>query len=188
MTIEDRLREFAPSVQPPTISGGDVLYAVHEFAVGPMLIAVRPDGLLIASRYIADGENALLERLARTVSPRVVRSARATDPVRRQLDDYLAGRRRRFEVDVDTVLATPFQRAVLTRLAADVGYGSRTSYAGLAAAIGHPRAARAVGAALGANPLCVVLPCHRVVAADGSLTGYAGGLAAKRLLLALESS
>jgi len=78
--------------------------------------------------------------------------------------------------------------AVQARLASSVGYGERISYGALAAAIGRPSASRAVGAALGANPLCVVLPCHRVVAASGAMTGYAGGLDAKRLLLDLEAT
>jgi methylated-DNA-[protein]-cysteine S-methyltransferase len=90
-------------------------------------------------------------------------------------------------VRVDPVLASPFQQQVLQRLAADVGYGQRVSYGHLAGAVGRPAAARAVGTALGANPLCVLLPCHRVVAASGALAGYAGGLAAKRLLLDLET-
>ena len=75
---------------------------------------------------------------------------------------------------------------MLTRLAGEVGYGDTTTYGALAAALGRPSAASAVGAALGANPLCVVLPCHRVVAGTGALTGYAGGLAAKGFLLDLE--
>jgi methylated-DNA-[protein]-cysteine S-methyltransferase len=143
---------------------------------------------LLASSFVPDAgaEEIVLDRLARTVSPRVLRSAPDLDPVRRELDEYLAGRRTRFDVPVEHALSTPFQREVLTRLSADVGYGRTTSYGALATSIGHPKAARAVGAALGANPLCVVLPCHRVVAASGNLTGYAGGLAVKRRLLALE--
>jgi methylated-DNA-[protein]-cysteine S-methyltransferase len=74
------------------------------------------------------------------------------------------------------------------RLAATVSYGRTTTYGTLATALGRPTAARAVGAVLGANPLCVVLPCHRVIAASGALSGYAGGLEAKRRLLALEAS
>jgi methylated-DNA-[protein]-cysteine S-methyltransferase len=88
---------------------------------------------------------------------------------------------------VDLALATPFQREVLTALANGVGYGRTASYGDLARAIGRPAASRAVGGALNHNPLCVVVPCHRVVAASGALTGYAGGLAAKRLLLQLEA-
>jgi methylated-DNA-[protein]-cysteine S-methyltransferase len=89
-------------------------------------------------------------------------------------------------VTTDLSLATPFQRVVLPRLAATVGYGERATYGQLAARVQRPTAARAVGAALGANPLCVILPCHRVVASSGALTGYAGGLAAKAYLLELE--
>src|SRR5512139_2903378 len=83
---------------------------------------------------------------------------------------------------------SPLQREVLTGLAARVGYGERTTYAVLAAAVEHPGAARAVGTALGANPLCIVLPCHRVLPASGGVGGYAGGPAAKEHLLALEAA
>ena len=76
---------------------------------------------------------------------------------------------------------------MLPQLAATAGYGDRATYGELAARVERPSAARAVGAALGANPLCVVLPCHRIVASSGALTGYAGGLAAKRYLLELEA-
>jgi methylated-DNA-[protein]-cysteine S-methyltransferase len=186
--LEAALSGFDPVLQPPTLTGGDLSYLVEDTAIGPMLLAVRPDGRLVTSTFVAaDGSaEAALDRLARTVSPRVLRGGRTLDPVRRELAEYLAGRRRRIDVPVDPVLATPFQREVLVRLT-DVDYGQRISYGQLASAIGRPSAARAVGAALGANPLCVVLPCHRVVAASGALTGYAGGLEAKRLLLDLES-
>jgi methylated-DNA-[protein]-cysteine S-methyltransferase len=179
------------SARPPLLDGADVAYLVEDTAVGRMLLATRSDGVLLASSFApSDVEaEATLDRLARTVSARVLRRATPTlDDVRRQLADYLAGRRKAFELDVDPVLATGFQRQVLDRLPLSVGYGERISYGALAAAIGRPSASRAVGAALGANPLCVVLPCHRVVAASGALTGYAGGLAAKRLLLELEAA
>ncbi|MFD7735693.1 methylated-DNA--[protein]-cysteine S-methyltransferase [Kitasatospora phosalacinea] len=106
---------------------------------------------------------------------------------REELDDYLSGEQRAFTVPVDLRLATPFSRTVNLALDAHVPYGTRTSYGALATALGRPGAARAVGAALGANPVCVVLPCHRVVGASGSLTGYAGGVPAKRFLLELEA-
>mgnify|MGYP001792086186 CR=1 FL=1 len=133
----------------------------------------------------AEGER--LQGVARVVSPRVRRQARAWDEARRQLDANRRGERLGFDLPTDLVLATPFQRVVLAHLAGAIGYGHRTTYGALARAIERPSASRAVGAALGANPLCVVLPCHRVVAASGALTGYAGGLAAKEYLLALES-
>ncbi len=103
-----------------------------------------------------------------------------------QLDEYFAGRRDCFDLPLDPV-GTPFQRAVWGLLA-EVAYGTTTTYGALAARLGDRRRARAVGAANGRNPLSVVLPCHRVVGGDGALTGFAGGLAAKRFLLDLEAS
>jgi methylated-DNA-[protein]-cysteine S-methyltransferase len=188
--VAEAARRFAPPVRPPVLAGADVSYVVEDLAVGRLLLAARRDGTLLTSAYAptdADAD-ALLDRLAARVSPGVLRGGPALDDARRQLDEYLAGRRRTFELATDTVLATPFQRTVLDRLARDVGYGARTSYGALAAALGRPSASRAVGAALGANPLCIVLPCHRVVAASGALTGYAGGLAAKQRLLELEAA
>lgn len=186
--LERALRDYAAPVAPPRLTGGDVAYVVEDTALGRMLLAARPDGTVLASAFAPDdaGAEVVLTRLAATVSPRVLRGGPALDAVRRELEEYLAGRRQRFDVAVDPVLATAFQRSVLDRLRG-VGYGATTSYGALAAALGRPTASRAVGAALGANPLCVVLPCHRVVAASGALTGYAGGLAAKRLLLELEA-
>jgi len=186
--LELVLRGFEPTVRPPVLSGGDVAYTVEDLPVGRMVLAAHIDGTLLASSYTADDEalDAVLARLARHVSPRVLRGGRALDAVRRQLDGYLAGRLRTFDVPVDLALASPFQRTVLQRLAATVGYGATTSYGRLAADLERTGAARAVGAALGANPLCIVLPCHRVVATSGALTGYAGGLAAKQFLLDLE--
>ena len=89
-------------------------------------------------------------------------------------------------VPVDLDLARPFQRDVLKALRDRVGYGERTTYAALAEASGHTGASRAVGTALGGNPLCVVVPCHRVLPASGGIGGYAGGTAAKEYLLGLE--
>jgi len=102
-----------------------------------------------------------------------------------ELDEYFAGRRRRFEVEVDLSPLTPFQRRVLTATAR-VAYGEVTTYRDVARKAGNEQASRAAGGALGANPIPIVVPCHRIVATDGSLGGYAGGLAAKRRLLALE--
>ena len=102
----------------------------------------------------------------------------------RQLDEYFAAQRRVFDVPLLTV-GTPFQRAVW-ELLTTIPFGATRSYAWLAAQLGHPRAVRAVAAANRANALSIFIPCHRVVGSNGSLTGYAGGLAAKRLLLGLE--
>ena len=107
------------------------------------------------------------------------------DETRRQLDEYFAGDRREFDLPLDLV-GSEFQVAVWRSLAA-IPYGSTSTYGQQAARLGKPAAVRAVGAANGRNPVSIVLPCHRVVGADGSLTGFAGGLAAKRWLLDLES-
>jgi len=185
-----RLRNTAPAgSRPPAFDSADVAYAVHDTSVGRILLACNDSGALVGSLYAADAaaETAALARLAAAVSPRVLRLPARLDDARRQLDGYLDGSRQTFELRWELSLAGDFQREVLGTLARRVGYGQRAGYGELAAWIGRPRAARAVGAALGANPLCIVLPCHRVVAASGALTGYAGGLAAKRRLLELES-
>jgi methylated-DNA-[protein]-cysteine S-methyltransferase len=188
-TVASRLSAFAPPVTPPDLPISDVSYVVEDTAVGRMLLARDDSGALIASAYVPDPEieDAWLHRLARQVSPRVLRLPRALDEARRELDAYLGGERRDFDLPTALILATPFQRIVLGHLPESVAYGHRTTYGALARDIQRPSAARAVGAALGANPLCVVVPCHRVVASSGALTGYAGGLAAKEYLLALES-
>lgn len=114
---------------------------------------------------------------------------RAEEPfrrVKRQLDEYFAGKRRRFELALAPD-GTDFQRAVWFALAA-IPYGETCTYRTIAERIGQPRAVRAVGAANGANPIPIVIPCHRVIGSDGSLTGFGGGLDAKRYLLDLERS
>ncbi len=103
----------------------------------------------------------------------------------RQIEEYFAGRRRSFDLALDPQ-GTDFQRSVWRALM-EIPYGHTISYAELARRIGRPGAFRAVGLANGANPIPIVIPCHRVIGADGSLTGYGGGLAAKKTLLALES-
>lgn len=187
--LERSLAGYAPPVRRPRLPAPDVAYAVEDTALGRMLLAVRTDGRLVASSFVARGpdEDVVLARLAARVSPRVLRVPAATDDVRRQVEEFVLGRRRAFDVEVDLSLAGDFQREVLAALRS-VPYGHRTTYGALAGALGRPTASRAVGAALGANPLCVVLPCHRVVAASGALTGYAGGLDVKRRLLDLESA
>jgi methylated-DNA-[protein]-cysteine S-methyltransferase len=186
---EDLLAAFDPKVLPPSLPASDVSYVVEDTAIGRMLLAADASGALVASTFVPgdEAESALLERLSRTISPRVLRQPRELDEVRRELEAYLAGRSHGFTVRTDLALASPFQRVVLPRLAATVGYGQTATYGSLARSVERPSASRAVGAALGANPLCVVLPCHRVVASSGALTGYAGGLAAKRYLLDLEA-
>ena len=186
--LESLLAGYDPEVRPPVLPASDVSFVVEDTAVGRMLLA-DVSGALVASTFVPDdlSESHVLERLSLVISPRVLRQPRELDDARRQLEAFLNGRSHRFTIRTDLALATPFQRVVLPRLAATVTYGHRATYGELARAVERPSASRAVGAALGANPLCVVLPCHRVVAASGALTGYAGGLAAKEYLLDLEA-
>lgn len=104
---------------------------------------------------------------------------------RRQLTEYFEGKRRQFDLELEPE-ATAFQRMVLAALT-EIPYGQTATYQQIAERIGRPGAVRAVGAANGRNPLPVIIPCHRVIGSDGSLTGYGGGLAAKRFLLSLEA-
>ena len=106
--------------------------------------------------------------------------------MRRQLEEYFAGERDEFDLPVGAP-GTPFQQRVWDELAR-IPYGQTISYAELASRIGRPTAVRAAGAANGANPVSIVIPCHRVIGSGGALTGYSGGLEAKRFLLELERS
>jgi methylated-DNA-[protein]-cysteine S-methyltransferase len=163
----------------------DVAYDLTDSPIGPLLVAVSPSGLC---RIAFDPEpERELERLALSFGLRALRSQKPVDRARRQLAEYFEGRRHQFELDVDLVHATPFTRAVLAELAR-VPYGSTTTYGGLAAESGRPRAARAVGTVLNRNPVPIVLPCHRVVGSTGRLVGYAGGLERKEALLQLEGA
>lgn len=183
---------FDPPIAPPVLPESDVAYAAHDTRVGRLLLA-SAGGRLVLCAYAADGstEESLLQRVAGAVSPRVLRQPGPLDTARRQVDEFLAGQRREFALETELALVTPFQREVLTGLGG-TAYGQTTTYGALAHAIGHDRASRAVGTALGANPLCLVLPCHRVLPADGAVGGrvggYAGGTAAKKALLGLEAS
>jgi methylated-DNA-[protein]-cysteine S-methyltransferase len=134
---------------------------------------------------IAYRPDAALDELADDFGVRVLRIPRRVDLVRRELDEYFEGRRRDFDLALDLSPVPAFQREALHELAR-VPYGEVTTYGALAAKIGHPRAARAVGGAMNRNPIPIVLPCHRVVGSSGKLVGYAGGLDRKEQLLRLE--
>ena len=165
----------------------DVAYRTVDTPVGPLLLAATEQGLVRVA-YPNQGHDAVLQALADRISPRVLHAPARLDPVVRQLDDYFAGRRRRFDVPLDWRLSTGFRSTVLHHLATDVDYGRTASYAALAALAGNPRAVRAVGTACAMNPLPVVVPCHRVVRSDGAIGNYAGGVEAKRTLLDLEAA
>ena len=163
----------------------DLAYQVIDSPIGPLLLAATPVGLVRVA-FERENHGAVLAHLAQSVSPRILRSSRRTDDVARQLDEYFSGRRRRFQVPLDLQLVRGFRRAVISHLG-DIAYGSTESYTAVARATGSPAAVRAVGSACSHNPVPVILPCHRVVRADGTLGQYLGGTGAKATLLAIEA-
>jgi methylated-DNA-[protein]-cysteine S-methyltransferase len=162
----------------------DVAYASMDSPLGELLVAVTPRGVVRVS-YASERIDEVLAELAERVSPRVLRLPRRTDELRRELDEYFSGSRQQFDIPVDWSLVRGFAQGVL-RATARVPFGQVTSYRQMAEAAGSPRASRAAGNALGSNPIPIVVPCHRVLHADGGLGGYAGGLERKQLLLTLE--
>jgi len=163
----------------------DVAYCKLDSPVGPLLLAATPAGL-VRIAYLDDGqEDAVLQDVAARVSPRVLSAPRRLDRPRRELDEYFGGRRHTFELPLDWQLMSNFGRRVLEATAA-IPYGSVSTYSEVATVAGSPRGSRAAGNALGANPLPIVLPCHRVLRAGGNLGGYTGGVDRKRALLAIE--
>ncbi len=163
----------------------DAGYDLVDTPVGRLFVAATDEGLLRIS-YDAEPEEEL-ERLARVAGPRVLRAPRKVDAVRRQLDEYFDSRREAFELPIDLRGTPLFAARVLHELAL-VPYGQTTTYGALAAQAGAPRAARAVGTIMNRNPVPIVLPCHRVIGASGSLVGYGGGLDRKERLLRLEGA
>jgi methylated-DNA-[protein]-cysteine S-methyltransferase len=159
-------------------------YDVIDSPVGPLWIAVGPQGVSTI-HYGREPSASELRRLVRLFGPGIVPDRRRADAVARELDQYFEGRRRVFDVPVDLRGLTPFQERVLRRTAR-IGYGDLVTYKVVARAAGNERASRAAGAAVGSNPIPIVVPCHRVVASDGTLGGYGGGLDVKRRLLAME--
>lgn len=155
--------------------------------LGDLFIAVSDAGLLTVE--FTSSEAAFLRRLRARTRATPVRSRAHTRLAARQLREFLRGRRARFDLALDLRLMRSFQRRVLLA-AAEVPRGKVTTYAELARRIGRPRAARAVGQALARNPLPIILPCHRVLASDGSLGGYSApdGVRIKARLLALEGA
>ncbi|NMD63594.1 UNVERIFIED_ORG: methylated-DNA-[protein]-cysteine S-methyltransferase [Nocardia globerula] len=163
----------------------DVAYRIVDSPIGKLLLAATDVGLVRVA-FAVEGHDVVLGRLADTVSPRVLHHPRRLDAVARELDEYFAGARREFDLDLDFQLAKGFRREVLRQLP-EIEYGHTASYSTVAAASGSPRAVRAVGTACAKNPLPLVVPCHRVVRSDGSLGQYAGGPELKAVLLDLES-
>jgi methylated-DNA-[protein]-cysteine S-methyltransferase len=162
----------------------DVAVASVDSPIGELFVAVTRRGLACVA-FEDEDRDEVLARLARELSPRILEHPAAADEVRRELDQYFAGERTRFALPLDRRLIHGIARDVLAATAR-VPFGRTTTYGELAGTIGHPKAARAVGNALGSNPIPIVVPCHRVLRTGGALGGYAGGLARKEQLLRLE--
>ncbi len=163
----------------------DIGFDVLDSPIGPLFMAASSRGLASISFDVDPEEQ--LERLARIAGPAVLRSPKSVDAARRELDEYFAGRRRVFDLSLDLRALPPFTVSVLGQLAR-VPYGETTTYGALAARVGRPRAARAVGTVMNRNRIPIVLPCHRVIGASGDLVGYGGGLDKKVALLELEGA
>jgi methylated-DNA-[protein]-cysteine S-methyltransferase len=193
LSQERELRDAAGSLTttPPPLADAaasagllDVAYATFDSPLGTLLLASTPRGL-VRLAYAEEDQDEILEQLAAMVSPRVLASPRRLDEPRRELEQYLAGRRRSFDIALDWSLSGGFRRRVL-EATARIPYGAVSTYGRVAAEAGSPRGSRAAGNALGANPLPIVVPCHRVVRTGGALGGYTGGVERKRLLLDVE--
>jgi len=178
--VDRRFRDAAV-----TLGLVDLGFDIVESPIGPLLVAASDQGL--ASIAFDPDPEEQLERLTRIAGSCVLRSPRSVDPARRELDEYFTGRRRVFDLALDLRALPSFTVSVLRELAR-VPYGETTTYGTLAARVGRPRAARAVGTVMNRNRIPIVLPCHRVVGASGDLVGYAGGLDMKITLLELEGA
>jgi methylated-DNA-[protein]-cysteine S-methyltransferase len=185
-----RAKQFGGPVSPPNVSKAaadagllDVAYALEDSPVGRLLVAVTPRGLVRVS-YVDKGHDAVLAELAERISPRIL--AAPLDEPRRELEEFFAGRRQQFSLPIDwRLVGTAFAKQVLLATSR-IPYGGSASYGEVAREAGNPRAHRATGTALGRNPLPIVVPCHRVLKADGAIGNYAGGVQRKLTLLAVE--
>ncbi len=185
----------ASTVRPATGALPVVVYRTLDSPLGPLLVVATERGL-VRLAFPTEDTGAVLKEISSRVSPRILdlpTSASGAAPgggldeISRELDEYFRGRRRAFAVTIDWCLTGGFTRRVLEAATA-IPYGDVTTYAQLATAAGSPRGARAAGSALAANPVPVVVPCHRVIQSDRGLGGYRGGREVKVLLLELEGA
>ncbi len=164
----------------------EVVYCELESPVGSLLAAATPSGLArLAYVDWNGGVDAVLEALAARLSPRIVHAPPRFEQLRRELGEYFDGDRDRFELPLDLAVVAPFGREVLAACAR-IPFGATATYTEVAVEAGRPQASRAAGNALGANPIPIVVPCHRVLRSGGGLGGYTGGLGIKEHLLRLE--
>lgn len=163
----------------------EVAYEDHDTPIGTIRLGATDEGI-VRIALPSEDHDAVLEELARKVSPRIVHAGRdQLTTARRELDEYFAGSRQAFDVDLDWSLARSFRREVL-RATARIPYGHTSTYRAVATQAGNPRAVRAAGTALATNPLPILVPCHRVLRSDGALGAYRGGSETKSHLLELE--
>ena len=164
----------------------DIAFARVGSPFGELLIASTAKGVVQVSLTGYD-QNQTLEELAAHVSPRIFESPKRLDPVRRQLDEYFAGKRKDFDVPLDWQLSKGFALRVL-KATARIPYGKVSTYRQMAEKAGNVRATRAAGNALGGNAIPIIVPCHRVLRTGGGLGGYGGGLPMKEALLKMEGA
>jgi methylated-DNA-[protein]-cysteine S-methyltransferase len=162
----------------------DVSYRIMDSPVGTLLLAATPRGV-VRIAFECEDHDQVMDTLSQKLSPRMLHAPARLDEAARELAQYFAGDRTRFDLPLDFSLSAGFRHDVHRHLGT-IRYGHTQSYSQVARLLGRPNAVRAVGTACATNPLPVVVPCHRVVRSDGSLGGYAGGLAAKGRLLDLE--
>lgn len=162
----------------------DVAYTTVDSPVGPLLLAATPRGIARVAYEVEDHDR-VLEAIAATLSPRVLRAPKRLDAAARELEEYFGRRRQVFDLPLDLSLSKGFRQLVQRHLP-EIGYGQTRSYRQVAELVGNPKAVRAVASACATNPLPVIVPCHRVVRSDGTAGGYVGGAAAKTTLLTLE--
>jgi methylated-DNA-[protein]-cysteine S-methyltransferase len=179
------LPDAAPSLRAEAEGLADVAYTSVDSPLGPLVLAATRTGLVRVSYTDYRETDEVLEDLAARISPRILEAPARLDPVRRELEQYFEGRRTEFDVPIDWSQLAGFTRRVL-RATARIGFGDTSTYAGVASRAGSPRAVRAAGNALGANPMPVIVPCHRVLRTGGALGGYTGGVERKEYLLRLE--
>ena len=184
----DRKGAAAAAARFATIAQPDVAYAVVDTPIGPVVGARTKRGLAyLGYEDSARSLDEIVESLARRLSPRILEAPARLDDVRRELDEYFAQRRTGFDVPIDWSLTGEFTRRVL-QATARIPFGATATYGQIAAKAGNPRAARATGRSLNVNPIPIIVPCHRVVGADGRLVGYGGGLPRKETLLRIEGA
>ena len=182
-SAKDASRRFARRAFAEGVA--EVAFGRVPTPIGDLTALVTHKGL-VALAFETDDLDGIMRSVARKVSPAIIRVPSAVGPVHSWIDAYF-GARPVPELRLDRSLITPFQERVLTATSG-IPLGEVRTYGQVASLAGNPKAARATGRALGANPIPIVLPCHRVVASDGSLHGYAGGLDRKRMLLDHEKA